>query len=116
VKLALFRLRDAERKINLYRDTLVPKANQSLRAVQQAFRTGKASFLDVIDSQRVLLEFELSYERALADHAQRLAELEMLVGKPLPRRPSNGAGGAAATQPKTEDRAGRSGTGEKESR
>ena len=102
-KLVLYRFRDAQRKINLYRDTLMPKANQSLRAVQQAFRTGKASFLDVIDSQRVLLEFELSYERALADQAQRLAELEMLVGKPLPRRPNTSAAEAAATQPKTED-------------
>jgi hypothetical protein len=33
-----------------------------------------------MDAERILLEFELSYERARADGAQRLAELEMLVG------------------------------------
>ena len=85
VKLALFRVEDAERKIGLYRDTLIPKGKEHLKATETAYRAGKSSFLDLIDAQRVLLEFELSYERALADHASSLAELEMLVGKELPR-------------------------------
>jgi len=76
IKMALYRFQDAERKIDLYRDTLVPKGRQSVRASETAFRAGKASFLDVIDAIRILLEFELSHERALADRAQRLAELE----------------------------------------
>jgi len=83
LKLAAYRFRDAERKINLYRDTLLPKANQSLKATETAFRAGKATFTDLIDSQRILLEFELAFQRALADKAQRLAELEMLVGKEI---------------------------------
>jgi len=89
VKMVLYRFRDAERKIDLYRDTLLPKGRQSLIASEAAFRAGTASFLDVVDAVRVLLEFELSYERALADLAQRLAELEMLVGKEF-RRPADG--------------------------
>jgi hypothetical protein len=35
----------------------------------------------VVDSIRNLLEFELSYQRALTDREQSLAELEMLVGR-----------------------------------
>ena len=31
------------------------------------------------------MEFELSYERALADRAQRLAKLEELIGQEIPR-------------------------------
>ena len=85
LKLALFRLRDAQRKLDLYRDTLVPKAQQSLRATEAAYRAGKMDFLNLIDAERMLLEFRLAYERALADHAQRLAEIEMLVGRELPR-------------------------------
>lgn len=85
VKMTLYKFRDAERRIDLFGDTLVPKAGQSLRAVDASFRAGEASFLDVVDATRVLLEFELSRERALADHAQRLAELEMLVGQRLVR-------------------------------
>jgi cobalt-zinc-cadmium efflux system outer membrane protein len=75
--------RDAERKINLFKDTLIPKANQSLNVVQKSYVSGGTEFLSLIDAERLLLEFELSYERAVANRMQRLAELEMLVGTPL---------------------------------
>jgi outer membrane protein TolC len=84
LKLVLYRFRDAERKLNLYRDTLVPKATEAVKASEAAFRAGKAGFTDTIDAERTLLEFELAAERALADRAQRLAELEMLTGRPAP--------------------------------
>jgi len=88
LKLVLYRFRDAERKIDLFRDTLVPKAVEAVKTSEAAFRAGKASFTDLIDAQRLLLEFELAAERALADRAQRLAELEMLVGRVIPSNPS----------------------------
>ena len=79
----LFEHRDAGRKIALYRDVLIPKAKESIGSTETAFRAGSASFLDLVDAERSLLEFELSFERALANRAQRLAELEMLVGGTL---------------------------------
>ena len=85
VELALFKFRDAERKIELFRDTLVPKAKQSLQATQTAYKAGKASLTDLIDAERILLAFRLEHQRALANHAQRLAGLEKLVGRELPR-------------------------------
>jgi len=85
LKMALYLYRDGQRKINLYRDTLLPKAIESVKAAEASFRTGGSTFLDLIDSQRVLLEFELAYERALTNKAQKLAELEMLVGREIPR-------------------------------
>ena len=84
LKLVFYQFRDAERKINLYRDTLVPKATESVKATETSFKAGKGTFLDLIDSQRILLEFGLAYERALASRMQRLGELEMLVGKEIP--------------------------------
>ena len=86
VHLALYEFRDAQRKINLYRDSLILKAKQSLTVTQAAFMADKATFLDLIDAERMLLEFQLLYERALADNAQRLAQLEMLIGRVLPRQ------------------------------
>jgi len=85
VKLALYQMRDAQRKRVLYQGTLIPKAKESLQATEAAFRTGQANFVDLVDARRTLLEFQLMAERMLADHAQRAAELEMLVGKELPR-------------------------------
>ena len=86
VHVGLYEFRDAGRKINLYRDTLIPKAEQAFKVTQSAFTTDKASFLDLIDTQRMLLEFQLLYERALANRAQRHAQLEMLIGRELPGR------------------------------
>ncbi len=85
LKLTLYRYRDAERKIDLYRDTLLPKARRSIKASKASFGAGKARFLDLIDAQRMALAFELAHQRAWADRAQRLAEIEMLVGRPVPR-------------------------------
>jgi len=80
LKLATYGFRDAARKVGLYRDTLVPQAIQSLKATEASFRAGKASFTDMVDAERILLEFKLAQERALSNKAQRFAELEMLVG------------------------------------
>jgi len=79
LKLAAYGFRDANRKIDLYRDTLLPLGRKSLGATDASFRAGKASFTDLIDAQRILLNFELAYERALANKARRLAELESLT-------------------------------------
>ncbi|MDG1443045.1 MAG: TolC family protein [Pseudomonadales bacterium] len=80
---ALFKLRDAERQINLYENTLLPKANESLVATQRAYSAGAAPFSDMIDAQRMLLSFELSFARAITDHNQARIILEKLTGEPL---------------------------------
>jgi len=98
VKMALYNLRDASRKINLYRDTLVPTAKESLKATEAAYRTGTANFVDLVDGERMLLEFRLMQERALTDHAARLAELEMLVGREMPRAAATPAKDKAAPE------------------
>ncbi|MEE4354542.1 MAG: TolC family protein [Desulfatiglans sp.] len=78
---ALYELRDAMRKIILYRDTLIPQAKQAMQVIQTAFMSGKAGLLDLIDSQRILLDFELNYERALTNRSQQISEIKRLVGE-----------------------------------
>ncbi len=103
LKLALYRFRDANRKIDLFRDTLLPIARESLRVNETSFRAGKGGFLDLIDAQRVLLQFELDYERALANQGQQLAKLEMLVGQEIPRVGSSAAAEAGLTDTNEEE-------------
>jgi len=86
LKMAAYGYRDSMRRVSLYRDNLLPKARQSLKATQATYEAGAAGFSDLVDSQRVLLEFELAYERALTDSQQRLAELGMLAGREIPSR------------------------------
>ncbi len=85
VKFALYKFRDANRKIVLYRKALIPEAKKAFQVSVQSYQTGKETFTGVADSIRVLLQFELSYERAIVDREQSLAKLEMLVGRNIPR-------------------------------
>ncbi|MBW8014668.1 MAG: TolC family protein [Planctomycetes bacterium] len=89
LKMVMYRFRNAERKIDLYGDALLPKAKESLKVTESGFRSGQSSFTDLIDAQRILLEFALSYERALANRSQSLAEIEMIVGSEIPRKAQN---------------------------
>ncbi len=83
LKMAVYYLEDTERKVTLYGENLIPKAEQSLSVTRQAYTANRADFLDLIDTQRTLLEFQLLYERDLASYCQNLAKLEMLVGVEL---------------------------------
>jgi outer membrane protein, heavy metal efflux system len=84
MELALYKYRDAQRKIDLYLHTLIPKAEEGLGVTLEAFQAGIRTSLDLIDAEKTLLELQLSYIRALADQAQRVAELEWLLGKEIP--------------------------------
>ena len=82
LELALYKQRDAQSRSALYRDRLLPKAEQALNVTQRAFGADRSDFLAVIDAQRTLLEFQLAYERARTDQALHWAEIEKLVGEP----------------------------------
>ncbi len=93
IRLALYKLRDAERKIGLFGGTLLPLAQNSLEVAEQAYRAGRSDFMQLIEAQRMLLDVRLSYQRAVADREQRLAEVEMLIGGGF----SPSAGGAKSS-------------------
>jgi len=76
----LFEYSDALRKTQLYRDGLVPKAEQSLNANYAAYEAGETDFLNVLDAQRQLLNFQLTVARERARLASKRAQLEMLSG------------------------------------
>jgi outer membrane protein TolC len=77
---SLYDYDDTIRKIELYGDALIPKARELVQASETAYTAGTIDFLSLIDAQRMLLQYEVAHERALADNRQKLAELEMLTG------------------------------------
>ena len=77
----LYRFENADREIRLYRDTLIPKSEQSLEASQAGLRTANVGVLDLVDTTRVLLQFQLAYERAVTERARAAAELRYLFGE-----------------------------------
>jgi cobalt-zinc-cadmium efflux system outer membrane protein len=84
VRQVLYECQNSDREIRLYRDIVIPKASEVVAASLTAYQAGTIDFLSLIDAQRSLLQYRLDYEKAVAENAQRLAELEMLAGMQLP--------------------------------
>jgi len=84
IQQALIRARAAERSLQLYRDTLRPQAEAALKSAAAAYQHDRTDFLNLVDSQNMLLEVESSYFKAAANFDTRIAELERAIGAPLP--------------------------------
>src|SRR6266446_729394 len=80
---ALEKVHTTKHHVDLFRDKLVPQAQQAFEANQLAYETGKASFLDWITAQRNLRDVEAMAQQHLADYRTALAELETVVGADL---------------------------------
>jgi len=83
---AYYEYNDSIKRIGLYRETLIPKAEEQLRSSEAAYREGNAGLNTLLDAQRALTDYRLSYQRALANNRQKLAELEMLAGTDLDKQ------------------------------
>ena len=77
---AYVRVRAAAERAALLRTSVVPQSSQTLEVSRVAYQTDRVDFLALIDNQRVLLDAQLSYYRALSDLEQALADLERAVG------------------------------------
>jgi outer membrane protein TolC len=88
----LANLRDATRRVAIYRGTLVPQAESAYASVLGAYTVGRATVAQVLLAQRDLLEQRIELERARADHARTWARLEELVGRELARQPGPSPG------------------------
>ena len=86
VRNALFKYNDAERKIVLFRDTLVPKIHQAYSVALTAYESGGGDYLKLVDTQATLLELELSAAGAEAARASALADIRYLTGGAFPNR------------------------------
>ena len=91
-------LGDLVRRIPLLRDqialferVLIPQAEESLTSVENAYATGTADALDLLDAERTLLEVRLGLERVRTDLAVVLARLEGTIAGPLVQDIMNGS-------------------------
>lgn len=83
VKDLLVKTQTAERLIELYRTSVIPQAEQALRISENAYQSDQATFLELIDVQRNLLQFRIEHYEHMASYEQWAAELERLIGKDL---------------------------------
>ncbi len=66
--------------VELYLNTVIPQAEQTLQATTAAYKTGKTEFLMLIDAYRVLLSAKLDYYMSVMNFMSSQAELEQALG------------------------------------
>ena len=73
----------ARERAALLRTSIVPQSDQTLAVSRAAYQTDQGDFLMLIDNQRVRLDVQRAYYRALSDLEQARADLERAVGTDL---------------------------------
>ncbi len=73
----------AEKRVKLYRDTLLPQAEASFKASTAAYQNNRAEFMSLIDAQNLLLDIQTAYYKASAATDVGLAQLERAIGAPI---------------------------------
>jgi outer membrane protein TolC len=74
----------AEKRVKVYRDTLLPQAETAFKASTAAYQNNRADFQMLIDSQNLLLEIQTAYYKALSATDAGIAGLERAIGTQLP--------------------------------
>jgi cobalt-zinc-cadmium efflux system outer membrane protein len=93
VQEAYEQVRESEKIVDLYKDTILRAAQANVEAARSAYVTAKIPFLSLIEAQRSLVELRDRYFEAVADYFRRRASLERVVGGPLePARASKDLG------------------------
>ncbi|MDA8244204.1 MAG: TolC family protein [Elusimicrobia bacterium] len=86
----LLELKEASVKLNyygrlveLYSGTVLPQAEQSLKAAEAGYQAGKTDFLDLVDADRTLLETRREFYEYSAGYAAWLGRVSALTGEGL---------------------------------
>ncbi|UCD83438.1 MAG: TolC family protein [Deltaproteobacteria bacterium] len=77
---ALVRVDSSWRRASLFKTSILPQAEQTIRAAGIAYETEKVDFLTLIRSQKMYQDAELKYYNSLMEYGQNLADLEVIVG------------------------------------
>jgi outer membrane protein TolC len=75
----------AQKRVKLYRDTLLPQADASFKASTAAYQNNRADFINLIDAQKLLLDVQSACYKASATADAGMARLERAIGAPVAR-------------------------------
>ncbi len=80
---ALADYRSAHAQVTLYRDRILPQAQQTVESTLSSYQVGKAGFTNVIRAEVTLDEYDSRRWQAYGDAWQTLAAIEAQIGKEL---------------------------------
>ena len=70
-------------KLELYDEQVNPLAEEAYEFAKRSFELGEASYMEVIDSQRTLLDVQLEHLEIKADLSKVISEIDRLAGRSL---------------------------------
>jgi cobalt-zinc-cadmium efflux system outer membrane protein len=77
---ALVKVQTNQNLVRLYKNTVIPQAEQTLQSTLAAYQTGKTEFLMLIDAYRMVLMSKLDYHMSVMSYMSSQAALEQAVG------------------------------------
>jgi len=84
IRQAQIAVQSAQKRVKLYRDTLLPQAEAAFKASTAAYQNNRGEFMNLVDSQNLLLDVRTATYKALADADTGSAQLERAIGAPIP--------------------------------
>jgi len=81
--MALASLHDAERVLADYRQQIIPKTEELLDTQLSTYGSGGGEVLDILDTERLLIDFRKLALRAESDRVRASAEIEEIAGEDL---------------------------------
>lgn len=70
-------------QVTTIKNKILPGANKTFQGIQEGYRFGKFSLLDVLDSQKTFFQTKKFFLDSLAQYHIAVADLERLIGEPL---------------------------------
>ncbi len=70
----------AQAELKALNQQVLPGANRAFEAVNEGYRLGKFSLMDVLDAQRTISDSKMQYLETLTNYYLALADLEQLIG------------------------------------
>ena len=89
VQHAYDRVEESHHVLTLYRERLLPLAEENLAAAKVDYQGGSGDFLSLLTTEKNLIQTRLQVEQALADVHRHLAALERAVGSLTPLSTGN---------------------------
>jgi outer membrane protein TolC len=84
VVMDLAAVRDADRQLELFEHTILPRARQVVTVARSSYEAARSSLLDLLDAQRSLIAIERLVADLHATRGKRLADLEAIAAVALP--------------------------------
>ena len=71
--------------VELYRSEVLPQARANVESSFSSYRVGTVDFMTLVDAQMTVNEYDQELYGLLAEYGRSVAELEMTIGRELPR-------------------------------